>query len=589
MRIPILIKMFTIISLIILTIFIIVFYNLLDYIGWDLKNIVFILLFLSLLTIIINLLFVKNSKKYYFFWFSWYLIFNLLIFYLITYISYTSQLGYTSELNYKLKDYLWNIFPGWWLDGLNYGIWVWDYIWDYIWYLVYIVFWNFWYTIWGLVLSLLLFLIIVFIYYIIYFLKLRKLSEIDLIVKNDSKWIYISYIIFIISLLTFYFTYYNVPVEIDKVDDKFFVSRYQNIENKNTVLNDTIEKLNILRNKSNLSDIEINRLQELYFCIWTLWRLNDEKNIYTQNCLPEIYDENKIKKDKENIFLKIEELKWTDDVKSKETLDKLKIKLKELGYISSKEFKNKYIYNTWAIDYINLNDKLILKLINNDILFFDEEWDEKRGLYNLFSIVRLNFHNSLYYLDNNNQQKAVDLILSNYKLWNKMMDWEVWIPTLLTWLKISEIWLTQINYVIENYDLSDNIKLEINDVLSKEINDDENFKNAIIIEYKNARDNLTNINIKDNIFYHKNDIDNFLKITSYEASKINNNLDFNNGYSAYNIRFNNPLKRNYIWYQMSTFMWVYSSQWKKLIKLKELKKKILEKLLLSIEIKLVKG
>jgi len=158
-------------------------------------------------------------------------------------------------------------------------------------------------------------------------------------------------------MFLFYFLYYNIPVKVQYVDDNFFVTRFNDIKNREDVLlkyaND-IDKI-----LDNFSEDDIDYIQKLYICLtkhdggnmeelyskYKEFKLSSEKTLNINDCFTQDFDTKLIINKEKEIDNKIKKLLSLKEENYKEKVEKLRDYQLSLSKISTKEYKEKYIYD----------------------------------------------------------------------------------------------------------------------------------------------------------------------------------------------------------------------------------------------------
>jgi hypothetical protein len=100
--------------------------------------------------------------------------------------------------------------------------------------------------------------------------------------------------------------------------------------------------------------------------------------------------------------------------KRKEEFNKNKQYILEISKLSTNYYKENYEFNLGLIDKIDLININIEKI--NKETFINENFSKVILINNIIQNSRYLFHNALYYLENNSEDKAINMILNNYKL-----------------------------------------------------------------------------------------------------------------------------------------------------------------------------
>ena len=195
---------------------------------------------------------------------------------------------------------------------------------------------------------------------------------------------------------------------------------------------------------------------------------------------------------------------------------------KKLEYVEDLEIKKYFSNNLEWIKEIELNIEKVKK-IDNLRLWIDEIIKKKAIIYkiddNYFSLqwismmARETIHNVLYYLENWDEEKAINYLIDNYRFWNMITNSYWTLVNFIVWTVVQDITITELNYIIDNYTLSKKTLINIKDNI-KNLDDISNsYKNAINYDYhymSNLEKNNTELfNVKWSLifttkdYYHK--------------------------------------------------------------------------------------
>ncbi len=248
-----------------------------------------------------------------------------------------------------------------------------------------------------------------------------------LIKKKINKNYLYSYLAFFPLFLAFYFWYYTQYDKSEFIPEKTFETRLQNID--------------------------VKKEENWLIKIWELYTGNDK--LYSK-----IFDLD------ENLYH-----------------DYGCIVLEESEDCKDKNLKK-------SIEIYNL-DKEIVDIVNNIFLeivkykYFKEELkdDEFTSLQWLSAISRISLFSAIDNLEKWNEDKAVEILLTYKKLWDKLLLWDNTLIWIIVWTIVNHIYDENIDYVLDNYQLSmDNLELLKNE-LNNTYDVQDIFSNAIKVEY----------------------------------------------------------------------------------------------------------
>lgn len=234
-----------------------------------------------------------------------------------------------------------------------------------------------------------------------------------------------AYLWFFVFLIIFYYWYYIQYDKTDTVPETAFVTKLEDIDVKdeeNWLVQ--IEKLLADNNKSILY-LELDNSSNNYYCIVRgEWR----------NC---------------------------ENVKLEEVVE---------------PYKNNY-------EEIDIFNNEMKKIVNYQ--YFKENIDDKYTNLQWFSkLTRMSFFMAIHKLNNWNPEKAIDIILIYKTLWEKLMTWDNSLIWMIVWITIENYTIDNLNYILDNYELSDDILNQLKNEFSNTFNTKEIFSNAMKIEYK---------------------------------------------------------------------------------------------------------
>lgn len=241
------------------------------------------------------------------------------------------------------------------------------------------------------------------------------------------------------------------------------------------------------------------------------------------------------------------------------------------------------LYNL-EIDTIETINKNFWKIIKYE--YFKEEIDGKFvSLRGLTSLSRISLFSVISKLEEWSENEAIEILLIYRKLWEKLLLWDTSLIWMIVWLTIELNSINNINYILDNYNLTDN---NLN-LLKKELNitydSQDIFANAMKIEYLSNKYWIevwyTNWTIRSSMLFNTEELYNIFRKVRLRSINWEGN--------HYDTLAKNYFKRKFI-YRMFTSMSSISTQWYKEsieninIKSKELLEKIEVKEIKSNEI-----
>lgn len=247
-------------------------------------------------------------------------------------------------------------------------------------------------------------------------------------------------------MIIFYFGYYNIPEKFEEIPDETFATKLTD--------KDTFSKENIYIDFYDFNKLLINRInysnfyQNIFYCLfWNKCVWDRQYYIDIINYL-------------ENPEWKAPTFLHSNLKSSKETMSIIeKLNTKAL----LKRNFEKYFYN--------INDN---KIINEYLKLSEKEWffKERKGDLNNYSNLQIFYKENLkykifYLLCNWEEDKAIDILTKNFKIIQKIINWEIseillMIETL--WLKNT---LEYTEYILKNFNLSDENKNKLKQSLEK--------------------------------------------------------------------------------------------------------------------------
>jgi hypothetical protein len=298
------------------------------------------------------------------------------------------------------------------------------------------------------------FLIIATILLIINYLILSNFIRINKLLKKENiedkfysekpqeKWLLITFWIFILWLIIFYFSYYTKWYEFEKIPDSYFddTELYKNVDSEENWH---------------------KKLGEFIYWKWWIDKSDDDRKFYTKE---KIKQNKKIieifKVDTDNFYNNSGSLENIDLSKDRvELIDKLRNTFWEIS--QTKDFiraKKRYYITLWWISQLS----------------------------------RETIHNVIYYLNNWNTKKWLKYLIEDYKIWKLFIWWYSSLVEKIRWTRISTYSQKNINYILYNYKLKKENLLYLKENIKNSKNIDWVFKKAIIYDYNNVIWNFEN-------------------------------------------------------------------------------------------------
>jgi hypothetical protein len=309
-------------------------------------------------------------------------------------------------------------------------------------------------------------------------LGLGNLNEKLITEKNQSKNFIISLIVSVIFLLVFRFWYYTKEIDIKDIDDSFFVTKYQNIDIK---AEDNL--YNHLKNFEYTSNKWFVYFKEVMFdCLY--------KNIC--NLTLENFQLN-ISKIKNHEWL---EIIWFNPEKiiNNDEINDIQEYLKDnidILYI----FENEELFNNHIDDLIN---------IYNNKKYYKTDIDQIISFTNFIQFNNELKYKILYYINNNQEEKSIEILQAQINTLYTMLEWDSILFDKLVSITYLNILFENIEFIIENYELSDSSKNIFIWLLNREINK-KSLNYSFIIEYSYFLLNIKNMWLNDNtnVYNHK--------------------------------------------------------------------------------------
>ena len=237
--------------------------------------------------------------------------------------------------------------------------------------------------------------------------------------------------------------------------------------------------------------------------------------------------------------------------------------LKTLEYKETPEILNFYKSED-SIKNLKLNiekveeiDKLriwVKEIISKKAIVYNIDWENYPSLSWLTSITRETLYNILYYLENWDQEKAINYMINDYKFWDIIMNSNWTFYNYIIWLAIQKINIDKLNYILDNYNLTEKSLFSLKEVIKQPDYIKDSYKNSIIYEYESIRyllkhsieSKYPNINNWSFIFFTKNYYDYGLKNVTY-SNMISEKSDFIQKFN------NNDDRLKYLFFKKNSF------------------------------------
>lgn len=388
------------------------------------------------------------------------------------------------------------------------------------------------------------FLYIISLFWYFSFKSKCRLSK-KILHQNNSIFVY--YLLFLLALWSYSCLFFNTPIQVEWLERKFFITKSEDVKKKYNIKN-ILNKFNDLQKEWWVLKEDMLKAKLLAQCTFFDPKMKDESII--KKC-----DEN----DKE--FLVI-------------------------------EVNKKYKYNRGLTTYIKNVGKFIGEVNKKGLLYEDVNGSDIS--YDIiYQGAQIQFYNAFYYFHNEQQTKAVDIILNNYLFWKKLLHADTWLKGLFVWKTIIQDSLRQLGYINYNYRLRGYMKRRIIIALNNESFDvDIAFKNSMKQEYKHALKHLMNTTTifpnntfnnvypqKMSLFFNRKHTQSFLENIYYTLSdrKKYTIAQFNSRYKL-NKYYLNPLRWNYIGKKivLNSFR-LFEEEAKELWNLEKLQQKLIRK------------
>lgn len=384
--------------------------------------------------------------------------------------------------------------------------------------------------------------------------------------KNQHNTFIFTFLLYTILLLIFRFWYYNIEKNIENYDD-FFISKYQNIDIK--------DEDNLFYDLQKLSEIKYN----IYF--------NQEK-IQIVDCI--YFDKcSKTLNQYKDFITKIkdwEETNFRYEDKYNEEIEKDKI--------SSKIYLRENIDVLYNFDE-NFNYETINDLWKKKYFKIDFDFDE---ITNHILITRDLKYKILYYINNNQEEKAIELLVSNINISYTILNWDAWLITSLSSITSLSLSYGIVDLLINNFELNTESKNKLFSALNREVKKEflDNWliiDNIITLKYlKKINDEFNSNWLRSSLFdyeYTKKIFQEF-RYYSIKSNEKDLSYDLYNDYEKimdfYRVKYEYPImekrdffKKNIIWKILfhSSYL-TYNPQYKRLYDLEKYRIELLEKL-----------
>lgn len=230
-------------------------------------------------------------------------------------------------------------------------------------------------------------------------------------------------------------------------------------------------------------------------------------------------------------------------------------------------------------------DNEIVETINKifanivDFEYFKEEIDEDfTSLKWLTAISRISLFTVIDKLENGNENEneAIEILLTYSRLWDKLLKWDTSFVWMIVWLSISWYVNSNINYVIDNYHLTEEHLNILKNELTNIYNSEDILSNVAKVEYWSNKYSLEGWiekgYIKSSMIFNKEDYFNEMRNMWSDFFTLEKKVD-NNDY----------FKRNYLYHFI---WWPHNLNWinykKDIDDLNIKRKELLEKIELKL-------
>lgn len=287
------------------------------------------------------------------------------------------------------------------------------------------------------------------------------------------------------------------------------------------------------------------------------------------NLIPETTFETKLQNievsEEENWLIQLWEV-YTDNDELISTILNLDSKIRNHYYCLTWDFWKKCeeenlenTLNDYKLEYETVEkvNNEISKLVNYEYFKQEIDWEYIK-LQWLSAISRITLFSAIYELEQWNKNKAIDILLTYKKLWDKLLDWDNSLVWMIVWVSIWRIINNNLNYILDNYILDTKnltiLKLELNN----EYKVQDIFSNTIKLEYWLNKYWyevwFTNWTIKSNMLLNKEELYN------EHRNFLLSIIEWKDNY--YDTIPKNYFKRNFV-YRVIGIMSSFSSEWYK--------------------------
>ncbi len=377
--------------------------------------------------------------------------------------------------------------------------------------------------------------------------------------KNQTKTFIIYQILILIFLVIFRYWYYDIEEKKLEIDKSFFISKYQNTEIKDEDnLYISIKKFKY--NEKTLKQIGTKKkAKEKFF-----------ECLYENKCYWNLEDYEKI----------VWKLNWTIDFDNKYEYWKKEITNKTRKF-KVKLFLNKNISVLYNFDenHKKMMNLFILELSNKK--YFKKVWKEFPIYTNLLNFNRETNYDILFNLKNNKQNKAINILETELKIYLTMLDWDWDVIDILVAHTLIKNKLKIMGLILNNFEITKENKNKLAILLKKEITS-KPLDNALIYQDRTSAKEFKDSDIPLNTTLlqyenfrkmHKEKLFYQIKYKWNPPKKLIKQYEL----STKNISY---FKSNYIWKYLFGYGWLYTyrEQYKEFENLENFRKKVLEKL-----------
>lgn len=267
---------------------------------------------------------------------------------------------------------------------------------------------------------------------------------------TDKKqwWLFLKIHVWIILfLLIFRFGYYDFPKDIEEIDDSYFITKYENVdipdeENMYFFFKEFDFENSPYEHKSRYIK------EDIVECL------------YQNNCYSWEYYEEKIDK------LNWKEIEGSNEyqlITDKREILKVKIKLKNTDIL-------------YKFEDISYMEEMINDLSQKSYFKYPYSYDDLDTLNKevitytwIIQYYRELKYQVLYYLENNEEDKAIELVNNMLQVWNTIISWESELIEKLVGITLLSITYEHFDIIIDNTYFTSNNKSIILETLSKDI------------------------------------------------------------------------------------------------------------------------